>query len=229
MATFSGAARMAMRALNEIYEVRPHAFMPRIAISLALTVAILAGASVTLTALPLGNTVAQGVVDVLGFPPVVLRIWATFNWASAVVFMLLVAGAILRYGPNARQAWRHVWPGATLTVLLWAVLGVGLRTWTTRGWEQTNATYGALSAVILLMMWCYLVSAALLVGAEINAWYVERRGIAQRVVGGRALAHARRWPELEPYAPGPPLHLLRRFIRRLRRESGGGATPPPPR
>jgi membrane protein len=214
--TASGATRMAMRALNAIYEVRRHAFVRRILVSVSLTLAILAGASTTLTALPLGNTVAQAVVDFFDFPSVVLGLWGAFNWMVGISFMLVVVCALLLYGPNARLGLRDVAPGAVLTVVLWVVLGVALRVWTSFGWERTNATYGALAAVIVLLLWCYLVSAALLIGGEVNAWYVEHRGRSQRAVGGLALPYARRWPPLGPYVPGPRLVLMRRFVRRLR-------------
>lgn len=222
----SGATRTAMRALNAIYEVRRHALVRRVLVSLGLTLAILLGSSITLTALPLGNAVAQGVVDFFDLPIWVRALWGLVNWLVGLAFMLGVVCALLRFGPNARQRARWVLPGATLTVALWAALGVGLRLWTTMGWERTNATYGTLASVIVLLLWCYLVCASLLLGAEVNAWWIARRGHAQRAVAGLALAYARRWPPLLPPPPRPPPRwwsALRLRARALRAGDERGA------
>lgn len=218
-----GATRTAMRALNAIYEVRRHAFVRRVLVSLFLTLAILTGASFTLAAVPLGNAVAQSVVHFFDLPVLFLTSWAALNWLLGLAFMMAVVCALLRFGPNARQRLRQVTPGAGLTVLLWVLLGMGLRAWTAMSWENTNATYGTLAAVIVLLLWCYLVSAALLLGAELNAWLVERRGLAQRVVAGLALPYARRWSKLEPYLGAAPDGWLQRLARRVRRRQGPGA------
>lgn len=218
----SGATRTAMRALNAIYEVQRHPFLQRTALSLGLTLAILVGASFTLTALPLGNSVALAVVEFFDLSVWVLSTWAAINWLAGLGFMLAVVCLLLRFGPNARQRLRWVTPGACLTVLLWVLLGQGLRAWTSMGWERTNATYGTLAAVIVLLLWCYLVSATLLLGAEVNAWLIGRRGLAQRAVAGRALHYARRWPALRPHEPRPARGWVRRF---LRRDKGADAGP----
>ena len=221
----SGATRAAMRAMNAIYEVRRQGFFRRAAVSVGLTLAILLGASFTVTALPLGNRVAQAVVEALELPGYVLATWAALNWVVGLAFMLGVVCVLLRYGPNARHGLRLVTPGALLTVLLWIVLGLGLRTWTELGWERTNATYGTLAAVIVLLLWCYLVSVALLLGAEVNAFVVQGRGLAAWVVGGLALPHARRWPPLTSGASLPPVRGRRR--RRRRRASQRAVKGPP--
>ncbi len=220
----SGATRSAMRALNAIYEVRRHAFLRRALVSLGLTLAILLGSSFTLTALPLGNAVAQGVVDFFELPAWVRAVWGLVNWLAGLAFMLAVVCVLLCFGPNARQRLRWVLPGAALTVALWVALGVGLRLWTTMGWERTNATYGTLASVIVLLLWCYLVSATLLLGAEVNAWWIARRGHAQRAVAGLALVYARRWPNLVALPARPPRRWWSLLRRRGRR---AGAEHPP--
>jgi uncharacterized BrkB/YihY/UPF0761 family membrane protein len=65
---------------------------------------------------------------------------------------------------------RRVLPGALLAVLLWIVV-----TWAFGFYVQTLASYavfyGSLAAVAVLLVWLWLVSLAILVGAELNSQF----------------------------------------------------------
>ena len=50
----------------------------------------------------------------------------------------------------------------------WLAMSFGLRVWVGR-FADYSATYGSIGGVILLMLWLYLTSVVMLVGAEIDA------------------------------------------------------------
>ena len=91
----------------------------------------------------------------------------------SVVLMILFAAAVVatayRYGPDRqRPKWRWISPGS-----LAATIG-GLGTSFLFGiyvsnFAGYNATYGALGAVVVLLMWLWLCALALCIGAELNA------------------------------------------------------------
>ncbi len=63
---------------------------------------------------------------------------------------------------------RHVWPGAIVAVVLGLIVSVAFAEYVaTLG--KYAMYYGSLAAVAVLLMWLYLTSLAMLVGAEINA------------------------------------------------------------
>jgi membrane protein len=68
-----------------------------------------------------------------------------------------------------RTSWRYNLPGATLTLLLW-IFGSFLLRWvlTTTAGESTSI-YGPLAAPIAVLLWLYLLSIAVLIGAAVNA------------------------------------------------------------
>ena len=59
-------------------------------------------------------------------------------------------------------------PGGIVAVALWVLVSIGLRVYLHFA-NSYNATYGSLGAVIVLMLWFYLTSAAVLIGAEANS------------------------------------------------------------
>jgi len=101
----------------------------------------------------------------LAFPMV---FWWILRWVAALAFMILALDIIYHVAPDVRHRWRWLSSGAVAAALAWAVMSVGLRLYLPH-FSRYEATYGALTAVISLMLWFYLSSAILLVGGELNS------------------------------------------------------------
>ncbi len=68
-----------------------------------------------------------------------------------------------------RTSWRFNLPGATLTMVFW-IFGSFLLRWVlTSTAKGSTSIYGPLSAPIVVMLWLYLLSIAVLIGAALNA------------------------------------------------------------
>ena len=80
-----------------------------------------------------------------------------------------MAATLYRFGPARHQArWEWLTPGSLLATAGWVVLTLGFGLYVSR-FGHYNATYGSLSAVIVLLTWLYLSSYVLLLGAEFNS------------------------------------------------------------
>lgn len=95
--------------------------------------------------------------------------------SSALAYVVLalvgatVAALLYRYGPSrAEQRWRWLTPGSILFALAWVVLTLGFGFYVKR-FASYGATYGSLSAVVVMLTWLYLSAYALLFGAELNS------------------------------------------------------------
>ena len=87
---------------------------------------------------------------------------------GAVVIVLGLA-VLYRFGPSREHAqWRWLTVGAVVAMVLW-IAGSALFSWYLSNFADFNATYGSLGAGIGLMMWLWLTSIAVLIGAELNA------------------------------------------------------------
>jgi membrane protein len=81
----------------------------------------------------------------------------------------LAISTIYRYGPSRDEArWRWVSWGGVFAALSWIVASF-LFSWYASNLGQFNETYGSLGAVIGFMLWMWVSSIVLLVGAQLNA------------------------------------------------------------
>jgi membrane protein len=91
------------------------------------------------------------------------------RWPMMFVMIILGLGVLYRYGPSRRRAkWRWLSIGSVLAALVW-LAGSSLFSWYLGNFANYNATYGALGAVVGLMMWMWLSTIVVLVGAELNS------------------------------------------------------------
>ena len=77
-------------------------------------------------------------------------------------------GLIYYFGPNVKQRFRLITPGAVFCVIVWITLGSLFRLYinTFGKYEQT---YGPVGGVVILLLLFYLDAMVLLIGAEINS------------------------------------------------------------
>ena len=123
-----------------------------------------------------GFLVVLGVGVVL---PVALEVFGTSGWVQTLagvlrwVLLWLIAAigfsALYRYAPSRHRArWRWVTWGSALAATLWILVSVGFAFYVST-FASYGKTYGALGGVIALLMWFYLSSFTIIVGAEVNS------------------------------------------------------------
>ena len=92
-----------------------------------------------------------------------------FRWVGLLAGLMMGLAVLYHYGPDRDQPkWRWTSPGAAVAATLW-LLGSLLFSLYTANFAKYNETYGSLGAVVVLMLWLYLTSLSVVVGAEVNA------------------------------------------------------------
>ena len=102
--------------------------------------------------------------------------WRRFGVLAVFVGMLCVGLALfyrtaVRHPPGAP---RRVWFGTFIALTLWALVSWGFGTYV-RTIAHYAVFYGSLATVAVILLWLYLTSLALVVGAEVNALLEGRR------------------------------------------------------
>jgi membrane protein len=102
------------------------------------------------------------------FKPLVLLVWDGVRWGIALLTAIALMALMYHHGLPKTQSWRRVLPGAIMAGVLWfpATLLFG---WYVRDYATYSVVYGSLSAAIALLVWLYIVSVIVLLGAEMNA------------------------------------------------------------
>ena len=91
------------------------------------------------------------------------------RWPLLLLVVALGIAVLDRYAPSRRKArWRWVTWGSGLSSLLFVVVSL-LFSWYAENFGSYDETYGPLGAVAAFMVWLWIVSVVVLVGAELNA------------------------------------------------------------
>jgi len=104
------------------------------------------------------------------------------RWPVLLLVLLIGLAVLYRYGPNRRVArWQWVSVGSVFAAVTWIVASY-LFSWYLASFANYNATYGSLGAVVGLMMWLWISTIVVLLGAELNA-EIEHQTARDSTVG----------------------------------------------
>ena len=168
--TASGAVSTAMTALDQIHQIPPEKMRPfwkAKLVSLGLTVGtmlllVLASFLVFTSDLLLGMVVRGN--DSLVF---LLHLWQLLRWPLALSIVAVAFSFVYRYGPSRWNPGTPMMPGAILAAVFWAILSALFRLYVAN-FGNYNKVYGAVGAVIVLMLWLSMSAAVLLIGDQLN-------------------------------------------------------------
>jgi membrane protein len=110
--------------------------------------------------------VLLSLIDLGGIAQALVRL---VPWLVLAAFVAIALGVLYRYGPSRSEPKaRWVSSGAILATALW--IGASLLfTIYVANFGSYNETYGALGAVVILLMWLWISAFIVLLGAEVNA------------------------------------------------------------
>ena len=107
------------------------------------------------------------------FSAYVLLMWGGIRWVIATLTSISVIALIYHHAVPRTQPWHSVIPGAILATILWFSVTVGFRAYL-QHFGDFGTIYGSLGAGMALLVWMYMISLAVLVGAEFNALLFPR-------------------------------------------------------
>src|ERR1700681_1349063 len=107
------------------------------------------------------------------FSVYVLLLWGSIRWLIATLTSIAVIALIYHHAVPRTQPWHSVMPGAMLATVLWFSVTVGFRAYL-QHFGDFATIYGSLGAGMALLVWMYMISLVVLVGAEFNALLFPR-------------------------------------------------------
>jgi membrane protein len=118
---------------------------------------------------------------------IVILLWRLVRWTLALITSVTVLGAVYHFGTRSQESWRHVLPGATTATLIWFPVTLAYGLYVTRVADY-SIIYGSLGTAIATLVWLYITSFSVLLGAHFNGvLHRERKAGDVRIVSGRAL------------------------------------------
>jgi membrane protein len=174
-------------SLNFIWRVKP---APRTGIwstilqalrAKAISFAVVVAAAAALLASLVVSTALDAIGDTATTALGASAPWHIVETSASVGFLTLLLAAIYRIVPQAPVKWRDVLGAGLVASLLFTALKALL------AWYLAHlgsyAAYGAVGAVLGLLMWIYLASWVLFYGAELSRVHAERFGSLREQTG----------------------------------------------
>jgi membrane protein len=155
-----------VQAINLAYdEEETRGFVKLRATALLLTLGAIVFMLVTLALV----AVVPALLNTLPLGPVATVLTQVVRWALLIAVVVVGLAVVYRVAPD-RDAPRIRWAstGAIVATVLW-IAGSVVFSLYVDNFGRYNRTYGALAGVVALLLWLYLTSYIVLLGAEINA------------------------------------------------------------
>lgn len=182
-----GAISEALNAMYGVRESRPW-WKVRLA-SVGLTVALAVLIISALLLILYGGEFGEAVTEYFNQDRDFVGFWVFAQVPLVLAFVLLTFAMIYYFAPNLYdQRWYWITPGSLIGILIWLAVSFLFRIYL-RYFDSYSMTYGALGAVIILMLWFYLTGVSILIGGKINA---ELEGAAAEVGVAGAKQHGQK-------------------------------------
>ena len=166
----SGAFRRLIDALNHAYELPLplqrkawQTFLLSVALALTLGLLLVAAMGMAtfgryLVALVPGQHAGLVRADIL----------LGLRWVVLLAMGLLMFGVLYAVAPDRPRRFRLFSPGATTAIAAWLLISVGFSQYLEH-FNSYDLLYGSVGAVILLLLYLYFLSYAMLLGAELDS------------------------------------------------------------
>jgi membrane protein len=153
-------------ALNVVYKEREKRSFVRLnLVSLAFTLAAIGALLVALGAV----VVLPIALNYLGLENATELLFRLARWPLLLALAIVGLSVLYRLGPSRRQPrWQWISFGSVFAAVAW-LISSALLSWYLASFANYNATYGSLGAGIGMLMWMWISSIVILLGAQLNS------------------------------------------------------------
>ncbi|MBD2018440.1 YihY/virulence factor BrkB family protein [Microcoleus sp. FACHB-53] len=165
----SGVLSAAMNAFDQMHKIPPEQTRPfwkAKLVSLGLTIGSILFSVLASFLVFVSDWLVKIVVAHSG-ASLLLTLWRLLSWPLALGIIATGCAFIYRYGPSRWTKGTPIMPGAVLAAISWAIVSALFRLYVTN-FGNYNKVYGAVGAVIVLLLWLYMTSLVLLLGDQLN-------------------------------------------------------------
>jgi membrane protein len=170
--TGSGAMMSWMEGFRRAYQMPPTMWNPIKARIVSFMLVFMTGLPMALASLLLafGNEIGHWLAfhanRELGM--YLLAVWTVVRLLIALLTTIAVLALIYHHGLPRTQPWHRVVPGSVLATVLWFA-STSVFGWYLRHFADYGVIYGSVGTAAALLVWLYLISLVILIGAEFNA------------------------------------------------------------
>ena len=143
---------------------------------------------VAVVLITLGPVINKFLFGPLGLDQQIEWIFNVVRIVIPLIIIFIIYTVLYSVAPYVKTKLRSVLPGALFTSVIW-LLGSFLFSWYISNFSNYNKTYGSLASIIILILWLYITSFIIIIGAEINAIIHQRKVINGHTPEEAAIQH----------------------------------------
>lgn len=171
----SGAFGALINALNKAYEVQEtRPFWKVQGMAILMTIGLSGFVLLAVVLLIGGSALGSFIADFLGLGYVFQFVWGIIRWPAALLFLVIAIALMYYIAPAVKQPFRWITPGGLIAVLLWVLASVAFSFYV-NNFGSYDRVYGSIGVVIVLLLYLYISSLTVLLGAELNATLVKMK------------------------------------------------------
>jgi len=169
----SSAVRSLMRGLDVAYHVdKNRSFLSKLLMSIFFAIILLVMISLSMVVLVAGGKIIELIVYVFPEYAGFELVTNVLRFALPTVPMLFLLILLFMFVPNHKVTFRDAIPGALFSLIAWMVVSAIFSLYvSTMG--RYSVLYGSLGAIIVLMLWFYIIGIIFVMGGELNALLFE--------------------------------------------------------
>ena len=137
-------------------------------VAVGLTVGLSVFILVSFALVLIGPTAAEQLANRLNLGPAFEWTWKVLQWPVVFALVATAIGLVYYHAPDVKQDWVWLTPGSVFAPVSWLLASLGFKYYVAKVGAYTE-TYGAIGAVMVLMLWFYISGLVILIGAEMNA------------------------------------------------------------
>lgn len=169
----SKGAKAFINIMNEAYEVKEcRSFIWVRILAVFYTIAIFIAFILVLLTLVFGEIIGNKFFSYLGLAQEFSSTWNYFRKILSLVSIIIIFAGLFKFGPAKNNGKRlkiiDTLPGAVFSSIGW-ILTSSLFAFYVNNFGKYSKTYGSIGGVLALLLWLYISSVIVIVGAELNA------------------------------------------------------------
>jgi membrane protein len=198
ISTAFSAITLALNKAYDVQETRPFWKVRGLALLMALGLSGII--FIALVLLVFGPNIGENIAAYFGFGRIFAFLWSIVQWLVALTILVVTFAMLYYFAPDVEQPFRWITPGGFIAVILWVLASLAFRLYVNSDFVSYNQTYGSIGAAIILLLYLYIVSLSLLIGAELNAVLAKTKEevSGEEIIGGKPADEESTMVEDEP-------------------------------
>jgi len=173
----SSGLRGVIKGINKAYGKKENrSFIKIIFVSIIITIILGVLIILTILLLVFGQIIGYMIMEKLNLTYMFYWVWNITRYIVILSSSVLMFSVAYRFIPSKKLKWKDVIPGALFATVGWIVCSF-IFAFYVNNFANYSRVYGSIGAVIILLVWLYLISIVIILGGEINASIVFDKGI----------------------------------------------------